>query len=246
MDNSDGRAWEAVLRHIERRLQDETLRPGDHLPPERALAGELGVGRSSVREAIRVLEVMGLVRTRTGSGPTAGAIIVASPQGGMSALMRLQVAAQGFPVSDVVKTRLLLETAVAAELADGTPDLAAPSALLDAMDAPDLTAEEFLSLDARFHVSLAEASGNVVVAAVMAGLRSSIEDYVLAGVPGLASWATTCARLRREHRGIVQAIADGDAAAAHVRVENHITRYYAEANPAAMATSGASGSILTD
>lgn len=225
------RAWETVLTHIERQLLDGALGPGDHLPPERALAAELGVGRSSVREAVRVLEVMGLIRTQTGSGPTAGAIIVARPQGGMSALMRLQVAARGFPVADVVKTRLLLETAVATDLAESDPDLAAVSAQLDAMDSPDLTAAEFLALDARFHVTLAEASGNLVVSAMMAGLRSSIEGYVLAAVPGIPDWSATAARLRREHRAIVQAITDGDAAAAHVRIENHITRYYAEANP---------------
>ena len=61
------RAWELVLRHIERELLDGGLRPGDHLPPERTLAADLGVGRSSVREAVRVLEGFGLIRTQTGS-----------------------------------------------------------------------------------------------------------------------------------------------------------------------------------
>ncbi|THG32537.1 FadR family transcriptional regulator [Glaciibacter flavus] len=232
VETTDRRAWESVLTHIEQQLLDGLIGPGDHLPPERSLAAELGVGRSSVREAVRVLEVMGLIRTQTGSGPTAGAIILARPQGGMSALMRLQVAAQGFAVGDVVKTRLLLETAIAVELAEGSPDFRDATILLDAMDDDALNAEEFLALDAQFHVSLAEATGNEVVAAMMAGLRSSIEGYVLAGVSGIADWAATSARLRREHRGIVQAIKDGDAAAAHVRIENHITRYYAEANPA--------------
>ena len=77
----------------------------------------LGVGRSSVREALRVLEVMGLIRTGTGSGPTSGAIIIATPRGGMSALLRLQVAASGFPLDDVVRTRLVLECAVVEALA---------------------------------------------------------------------------------------------------------------------------------
>ena len=121
MTVDDRRAWELVLSHIETQLVEGRLQPGDHLPPERALAGELDVGRSSVREAVRVLEVMGLIRTQTGSGPNSGAIIVARPNGGMQALMRLQVAASGFPVADVVRTRLLLETAVVAELADRSP-----------------------------------------------------------------------------------------------------------------------------
>src|SRR6188508_1876422 len=140
----DRRAWETVLASIENDLLWGRLKPGDRLPGERALAADLGVGRSSVREAIRVLEVLGLVRTNVGSGPTAGAIIVALPGGGMSALMRLQVAAQGFPVADIVMTRLLLETSVAGDLADAAPrrDLSGARVLLEAMDAPDLTPSE--------------------------------------------------------------------------------------------------------
>ena len=122
------------------------LKPGDHLAPERALATELGVGRSSVREAVRVLEVLGLVRTQTGSGPSSGAVITAAPSDGMSVLMRLQVAAQGFGVDDVVRTRLLLETAVVGELAAlAGPDLAEADTLL-------LTVPNQLGVDYNAHV----------------------------------------------------------------------------------------------
>src|SRR4051812_24398733 len=188
--SDEPRAWQGVLAHIEERLVDGRLRPGDHLPPERTLAADLAVGRSSVREAVRVLEAMGLVRTQTGSGPTSGAIIVARPVGGMQVLMRLQVAASGFPVDDVVRTRLLLETAVAADLAarPSTVDVAEARELLDAMDDPALTAVEFLALDAQFHLALATASGNSVVAATMAGLRSAIEGYVVAGLDRIPDW----------------------------------------------------------
>lgn len=230
------RAWEVVLETIETELLSGRLKPGDHLPPERALAADLRVGRSSVREAIRVLEVLGLVRTATGSGPQSGAIIVATPSGGMSALMRLQVAAQGFPVADVVRTRLLLETAVATDLAEraglgsASGSLAPAVQLLDAMDSSALTPAEFLALDAQFHVALAQASENQVVTAMMAGLRNSIEGYVLAGVPALPDWAATVTRLRHEHRAIVTAIETADVALARTRIHDHITGYYAESH----------------
>jgi len=231
-DTAAPRAWEVVLQSIERDLLSGRLGPGDHLPPERALAAALGVGRSSVREAVRVLEVLGLIRTNVGSGPSAGAIIVALPGGGMSAFMRLQVAAQGFPVADVVKTRLILEGAVATELAHAArqqpPDLAGSELLLDAMDQPHLTEAEFLALDAQFHLSLAEAAGNQVVTATMAGLRSAIEGYARAGIAGLTSWAETSARLGREHRRILAAVRAGDADTARLAVESHISGYYAE------------------
>ncbi|WP_368497100.1 FadR/GntR family transcriptional regulator [Herbiconiux sp. A18JL235] len=122
------RAWEVVLRHIESELVSGALKPGEHLPSERALAADLGVGRSSVREALRVLEVLGLIRTQTGSGPSSGAVIIARPSGGMAALVRLQVAASGFAVDDVVKTRVVLESAVAEELAGAFAAAAAAAA----------------------------------------------------------------------------------------------------------------------
>jgi len=227
---TEPKAWESVLARIEERLVDGRLRPGDHLPPERALAVEFGVARSSVREAIRVLEAMGLVRTQTGSGPSSGAIIVARPLGGMQALMRLQVAASGFPVADVVSTRLLLESSVAGELAERRPaGLADARQLLDAMDDPALTAQEFLALDAQFHLALAEAAGNAVVATMMAGLRSSIEGYVLAGAERIPDWEVMAARLRAEHRAVIDAIDAGDPAAARTRVHDHISGYYRDA-----------------
>jgi len=224
------RAWQTVLEHVESRLLSGDLGPGDRLPGERALSAELGVGRSSVREALRVLEVLGLIRTQAGSGPSAGAIIIATPGGGMSALMRLQVAAHGFPVADIVRTRLILETSVAGDLAESSPvpDLGVADRLLDAMDSPALAPAEFLALDAAFHLALAEASGNQVIAATMAGLRSGIEGYALAGLATIDDWVTTSARLRGEHRGIVEAIRAADAAAARSRIHDHISGYYAE------------------
>lgn len=224
------RAWKLVLEHIERDLLDGTLGPGDRLPSERDLSADLGVGRSSVREALRVLEVMGLIRTATGSGPQSGAIVIAAPSGGLSALMRLQVAAQGFPLADVVRTRLVLEDAVAASLAsDRARDTADAHRILDAMDSGDLTAAEFLALDAQLHLALAESSGNTVVAAMMAGLRTAIESYVVAGAAQIDDWAAMTVRLRDEHRAIIAAIDAGESDAARTRVREHITGYYTAA-----------------
>ncbi len=224
--DAPSRTWRTVLQHIEQRLLDGTLGPGDRLPSERDLAASLGVGRSSVREAIRVLEVMGLIRTGTGSGPQSGAIVIAAPGGGLSALLRLQVAAQGFPIADVVGTRLILEQAVVTALAEGERDTAGAHRILDAMDA-DLDPAHFLALDAQLHLALAEASGNAVVAAMMTGLRDAIESYVLTGSAQIADWPRMADRLRAEHRDIVRAIDEGSADAAAALVRDHITGYYA-------------------
>lgn len=221
------RAWRTVLERIEDSLLDGEVKPGERLPSERDLAADLGVSRSSVREALRVLEVMGLIRTATGSGPQAGAIVTAVPSGGMSTLLRLQIAAQGFPLGDVLDTRLALEDAVVARLSAAPErDLSAVRATLQAMDS-DLTPREFLALDAELHVALAHASGNTVLAAMMAGLRTAIESYVLAGAERIGDWDAMAARLRAEHHAIVDAVARGDDARALVHA--HITGYSAAA-----------------
>ena len=174
---------------------------------------------------------MGLIRTGTGSGPTSGAIIIATPRGGMATLMRLQVAASAFPIDDVVSTRLVLECAViealAADAARSTDDV---HAVLEAMDAADLTSSEFLALDAQLHLAFAEASGNVVITAMMAGLRTAVESYIKAGVDRIADWDAEVTRLRAEHRAILEAVDAGQPALARTLLHEHITGYYADAD----------------
>lgn len=240
------RAWRTVLDHVESDLVEGRLAPGDRLPGERELAARLGVGRSSVREALRVLETMGLVRTGTGSGPSAGAIIVARPGGGMSTLLRLQTAARAFGIDDVVSTRAVLESAVVETLAaqvsavaDTVDGSAGPAVdpmadareLLAAMEAADLSRQEFLALDARFHLALAEASGNTVMLAVMAGIRAAIEEYVQQGALGIDDWPVTAQRLRSEHHAIVTAVERGDAPGARACMHAHIHGYFRQIVP---------------
>lgn len=225
------RAWRTVLDHLERELGEGRLGPGDRLPGERDLAARLGVGRSSVREAVRVLDVMGVVRTATGSGPTSGAIIVARPGAGMSTMLRLQTAAQAFGVDDVVATRVAIETAVVGVLATSPEEsrtLEASRELLAAMEDEELSPAEFLALDARFHLTLAEATGNQVMLAVMGGLRTAIEAYVQQGIARIDDWAATVARLRTEHAALLDAVAAGHADLARTCVSDHIHGYFAQ------------------
>ena len=69
LDSSQERkAYEGILLQIHEIMQRENLRPGDKLPSERDLSEVLGAGRSSVREALRALELLGLIETRRGEG----------------------------------------------------------------------------------------------------------------------------------------------------------------------------------
>jgi len=229
------RTHERVLGRIEADLAAGRWALGERLPAERALAEELGVSRPSVREAIRVLEAMGIVRTAVGSGPDAGATVVDRPAAGLGAAVRLHVASGALAVRDVVETRVLLETwavrAAAERDARSTPDgvaaLAEAGAVLDRMDDPGLSADAFRELDATFHVLLVRLAGNTLVEAIMTGLRGAIESYVAAGSAALPSWEEAARGLRAEHRAVLAAVSEGDGERAAHEVRAHIEGFYA-------------------
>ncbi|MEV8376259.1 FCD domain-containing protein [Kribbella sp. NPDC056861] len=254
MTNRPVKNYELVLSWVEAELAAGRLRLGGRLPGERSLAEQLGISRPSVREAVRVLEAMGIVRTSTGSGPEAGAVIVAEPAAPLTALLRLHLATDHLPMGDIVQTRVLLESWTAREAArqvgggggaaggsghgaggtdaadgaGGVPggDLVVADELLDRMDDPGLTPEEFHLLDAEFHVALSALAGNVLIAAVMSSLRTAIHGYVLAAVPNLADWDATAVGLRAEHRAIVGAIRAGAGDDAAALITAHIEGFY--------------------
>jgi GntR family transcriptional repressor for pyruvate dehydrogenase complex len=222
------RTHELVLRTIEADLSEGRISLGDRLPGERGMAENLGVSRASVREAIRVLEAMGIVRTAVGSGTEAGAIIVADPSAALTAALRLHLATSHLLIADIVATRVLLESwavRVAAASRDrGQYEKA--QCLLDEMDDVSLAPEQFHRLDAEFHVELTRQAGNALVAAVMASLRESIQGYVLAAVPLLPDWPAMARKLRREHRRVLAAVRANDGAAAATAVTKHIEGFY--------------------
>lgn len=228
------RAYETVLNSIEAELRSGRIKLGDKLPGERALAETHGISRASVRDAIRILDVMGVVRTSTGSGPGAGAVVISNPAAGLSAALRLHVATRQLPVADIVESRILLETwaAQTARLDQNDPlvreKLATAGELLDAMDAPDLERDGFHALDARFHVLLSSLAGNAVIEAMMESLRLSISDYVGEAVQGPDEWASMVGVLRAQHRGIHGALLAGDGNGAAELLREHITWFYAE------------------
>jgi GntR family transcriptional repressor for pyruvate dehydrogenase complex len=222
------RTHEVVLRRIEEDLAAGRITLGQRLPGERQLAEQLGVSRPSVREAIRVLEAMGIVRTAAGSGAAAGAVIVADPSTALASAMRLHLATSHLVIDDIVATRLLIESwsVRTAATAKVHGPFAEAERLLDAMDDAGLTPELFHQLDAEFHVELARLAGNPLVTAVMSALRDSIQEYVMAAVPGLPDWSATARKLRREHRGILGAVRSGNGERAAALVTSHITGFY--------------------
>ncbi len=95
------RTRERVVAEVERRILAGKLRAGDHLPPERHLAEALGVSRGAVREAMRILEAVGVTEASTGSGPNSGSVIVADSVRGMATVLRLHWALDAFQVDEI-------------------------------------------------------------------------------------------------------------------------------------------------
>jgi GntR family transcriptional repressor for pyruvate dehydrogenase complex len=231
------RTHQLVLSWIEDQLSAGRLAVGGRLPAERTLAEQLKVSRTSVREAIRILEAMGVVRAGVGSGPDSGTVVISDPTSALGSALRLHVATQHLPVADIVETRVLLESWAAAKAPRDAPELADAAALLEAMDVPEgLSVRDFLALDVRFHLALANAAGNTVVSAMMGSLREAIQGYAAELTANLPDWETTASRLRTEHHAILAAVRNGDGGRAAELVAAHIGGFYKEAGLGSDAT----------
>lgn len=234
MTDQPRRSYDLLLENIEADLRSGAIALGDQLPGERTLAETYGISRASVREGIRILDAMGVLRSSSGSGPKSGAVIISEPSAGLSSALRLHMASSRLPVADIVQTRVLLETWAAATAAARPPSdateaaLARAATLLEAMDAPDMVRENFHLLDAQFHVELSSLAGNAVIETMMASLSGAISGYVKNAVDNMEDWADVKKHLQAQHHGIYDAVASrrGDDAARLLR--EHIEWFYAQ------------------
>ena len=232
------RTHDALLQDIEADLRSGKIRVGDRLPGERTLAETYGISRASVREAIRILDALGVLRSSVGSGPTSGAIVISDPSAGLSSALRLHVASSRLPVEDIVETRILLETWAArtgAARTGGDEDLEQAARLLHAMDDPGMDRAAFHELDARFHVALSSLAGNAVVATMMESLSGSIVGYVKDAMDAMDAWPDVLAVLRAQHHGIFDAVQAHDGELAARLLREHIEWFYQQAQEATAA-----------
>ncbi|MGH3438242.1 MAG: FadR/GntR family transcriptional regulator [Sciscionella sp.] len=224
------RAFESVLEQLEGRILDGRLQPGDRLPNERLLSETLEVSRPSLREALRVLEAMDIITVRTGVGAAAGSVINDQPGPMVARLLRLYLALGHFTVPNVVQVRHLLEGWALREAAQyRTPEhLEHLRSLLVEMDSHDQDTESYFTLDALFHVAIADATGNPLLAHLMAALRDAIARQMVIGTVERGDWASVVAWSTDDHRAMVAAIADQDPDAAEAALEHHLSFYRTE------------------
>lgn len=219
--------YELVLRRIEEQLVSRSLRPGDKLPAERELATMLGASRPAVREALRVLQAQGILKSGTGSGAEAGTIVMSAPSGALTRLLKVHLAVSSFPSSDVVEARVMLERfSVESAVRGATKNFAAVSAALVKMDDADIEFERFNELDTQFHVAIAECGGNRLIADLTVAIRESIRSDIRAALAADTNWEAMRAQLRADHHGIYQALLAGDGGLAADLMAKHITGFY--------------------
>ncbi len=226
LDRDSVRTYEVVLHHIEAGILDGTYRKGDHLPPERELATQLNVGRSAVREAMRVLETQGLITTSTGRG--GGTRLMPTQGDALARIFRLHLAIAGTGMSDLIETRVALERASASTAARraSVHTLGALTALIAEMGKV-ATVDAFSELDTTFHVLIARAGRNDLVADLTVAIRESVREPIRAASLEMHDWETFRARLVADHARILAAILAGDADGAAEVMEAHIRAAYA-------------------
>jgi DNA-binding FadR family transcriptional regulator len=181
---------------------------GDKLPPERKLAEELGVNRASLREAIKSLEHMGLVKTRQGDGTR---VLDFMQTAGLELISHL-IPGDGTPnltvLGDVLDFRRWFgrESArMAAERAT-EEDVKTLESIADKAGDPNVEVGELLKLDFEFYVAMTHGAKNAVLRLLINTMRPAVLNYA----PFFAQFNAAPATVRKHHRDLIKAIREKD------------------------------------
>jgi len=200
--------------------------PGSKLPPERELSKRLRVNRASLREALKKLEHLGLVRIRQGDGTRVQNFM---ETGGIELVQHLLPLAGGKPelIRDLLEFRRIFGREIARLAAARSPQAGAEglAKLRELADRADKVAGalELFEVDFDFYVAVAQLSGNQV----MLLLINTVRDGVRSFMPLLANLAAPGEIVRKHHRDLITAIEKGDISAAG-RVADEYLRMGAE------------------
>lgn len=194
-----------AIEKIKSMIVSGTLRAGDRLPREADLAAELGLSRSSLREAVKALSLVNILDVRRGDGTYVTSL---QPQLLLEALSFIVDFHRDDSVLEFLQVRRILEpeaTAMAAERISAA-EIASLRALLDGLG-PDTEVEDLVANDLEFHRRIAACSGNTALCSLLDSL----------------SWPTSRARVWRgltqiganerslaEHRAILDALSSRD------------------------------------
>ncbi|GAA5232350.1 FadR family transcriptional regulator [Verticiella sediminum] len=174
------RAFEDIAGQIRGLIASGRLKPGDRLPAERKLSAQFNVSRNTMREALRALELSGLVELRKGAA--GGAFVLpGSPDVIVNGLMNLYHLGAISPAQlteariwlTAVVVRVACERVTEEDLAALEANIAAATAARDAGDF-----ERRARLQVEFHVRLAETTRNPVLHATMMGVSEVLQEFI--------------------------------------------------------------------
>ena len=201
------------------------MRPGDRLPSEQDLIARFGMSKGTIREATRILEAQGLVRTRT--GPGGGAFVHEVSVERARALLGNFFYFKNLSIADIYEVRLALEPELAASLAGklGPEELALLEENILAHDTPPGTAEEERAqhvASLRFHELLASFGKNELLRFIVGFMASMLADLTvyrrLYEPRNYELW-----RKGRDYQSaLIEALREGDEARARQTMKSHM------------------------
>ncbi|MGB7436116.1 MAG: FadR/GntR family transcriptional regulator [Candidatus Acidiferrum sp.] len=209
------RVYTKVAEQLQAHIVDE-LKPGDMLPPERELVRMFGVSRSSIRDAIRRLETVGLLEPRQGIGTVVrdiSADALFAPVTGVL-LQKRRV------ISELLDVRMIIEPALArrAALHASPEQIAELTEMLDKQEEKVQQGELATEEDSNFHYTIALAASNSVMLKLVHVLMDSLRELRERSLEVGGRQAKSLAA----HRRVLAAIKQGDAAAADAAMRRHL------------------------
>lgn len=221
------RAYEAIVEQVESAIRRGDLMPGDRLPSERELMAQFALSRSTVREALRVLESNRLVRSRPGD--QRGVEVLAFSTHSLSQSINSLLHLERLTLPDLIFFRMLVEGSLAG-LAAGfhtADDLARLRLSIEQMrQASKQTAEAFSSADIAFHETISEIAANRLLMVCNEVVRSSVYNLVSEKIASGERREEQMLEAVKRHEALYEAISSGDAGAATRVSRTNLLEYY--------------------
>ena len=211
------RLFEKVARAVQREILLGNLQPGQKLPNEAELGKQFRVGRSAIREALKVLEISGLLYVKRGYN---GGTFVRPPDPADAFVTPTLLAPVATGWVQLMEARRLIEVktaSLAAERAVGEEILALGEEV-ERMRLVTATPARFIEQDFTFHLRIAEAAKNEVFVLVM----DSIKTLLKKETNDLLSQAGTVDEILSDHDAIYRRVAAHDPAGAAHEMERHL------------------------
>lgn len=227
-EHRNTKLYEDIAAEMMAQIQSGELRPGDRLPPERTLAEKYRVSRTTIREALRSMEMMGCVESRVGGGTFIKSPSLSGIVDPFSMLLNQNQRLGG----ELIEVRLILETEIAALAARRRTEaqLSRLEGTLREMEADIGSGGMGLRADERFHEILTQAAGNETLSTMLrmcAGMLSRTRPITqsVKGVPRMAL---------RDHAAICEAIRQQNERAARRLMRQHLNRALRNLNRAGL------------